>query len=315
MDEQIRRGGIGGSDIAAICGCDEFNNAFGVWASKTGRLSQAPPNARMKIGKYFERGIAEFYSELTKRPLRYMFDDVQKHPVFPWIIFTPDALCVDEPRGVDAKMVNWKFKHLWGETVDDIPARVQLQAHWYMFCTGFPVWDIAALVGDDEPRIYSVRHDPQIEEFIFHAAEEFWRKYVVADVQPPIGCSDASYRWLREHYPREKSPLIREATVEEVAVLEQYEQLRNNHEALSKEKASLENDLKQRVGDDAGIKWEYGKFTWKMTKDREPTDWKLLSHSLMNGRTQEEKDKLIEAFTDAKAGSRRMYFHSTRNKT
>lgn len=305
MDQAVRRQGLGGSDIAAILGLDDHRDPFGVYQEKTGQLSPTVPTFRMKLGKYCERGIIHCYTDLTGRPTEFL-DLLQVHPERPWMLYTPDAVCTQEKRGVDAKLVQWDQRDLWGEGPDDIPFRAQLQGHWYMAAMDYPVWDFIAII-DAQPRIYSIHRDLEIEAYILGRAEAFWRDHILAGKPPRIGSSESSARYLRERFPRHRE-VIRPANLAEVRMLEQYAGFRVTFDQMTTEKKGLENAIKQAIGEDAGLAWSGGRFTWKRTKDSQTTDWRALAQSLMGDRTEEEQKALAQAFTTPEAGVRRMDF-------
>jgi predicted phage-related endonuclease len=310
IDEAVRATGIGGTDIAAILGCDERRDAFSVWKQKRGELEREPPTPRMLLGKAFERGILQYYADLTGRELRYV-DETLRHPSRPWMVYTPDALCIHEPRGVDAKFVSWDQRFRWGATADDIPAYIQAQAWWYMAATDLPVWDIAAVTSDGDPLFYTVERDGRIEAVMLAAAEEFYTRYLIGDETPALGASPETARWLKQAFPRHTAPKPRPATEPEVALLEEYAQARAEAKQTATEKTARENAIKFAIGDGAGLAWEHGVFTWKATKDTRNVRWEDLARGELvrsQRMPQLEFDELVKQYTDLRPGARRVYF-------
>ena len=300
---------IGGSDIGAICGVDERRDAFSVWAEKHGEYTPPPPTARMRLGKMFERALVDYYSILTGREVNFL-DATQRSERYPFMAFTPDAVCVHERRGVDAKLVSWDQSERWGDTAADIPAYVQLQALWYLIGLDYEAWDVLAVVGSDaEPRLYTIGRDPKLEEAVLYFAEEFYRRYLVGDEVPPIGATEASGTFLRQRFPRHRAPL-RRAFDHEVRLLEEYASIRCEEKDLLREKGKLENALKLACGDGEGLTWERGLFTWRSTRDSTATDWERLAGSLMRGYNEDERRALIEEFSKVRPGVRRIHFVS-----
>jgi predicted phage-related endonuclease len=306
VDTKIRAAGIGGSDVAAILGWDERRDAFGVWAAKRGLLEEITATPRMKLGKYFERGIIDFYSELTGRETVWL-DETRRHPVYDFMVYTPDAVCIHERRGVDAKFVSWDQRHKWGATAEEIPARVQMQCHWYMAAMDYPLWDVAAFMGSDEPRIYTIERDAQFEEAILFLAEKFYRNYILGDERPPIGYSDESARYLRQHFPRHKLNL-RDADEREALLLEQYAQIREAEKLVNEERVQVENEIKLAIADHEGLVWPRGRFTWRSTKDSVKTDWEALARSLLSHYAEDDRVLLAAEYSAIKPGIRRIHF-------
>lgn len=303
--EADRRSGIGGTDIAAILGFDSRRDAFSLWAEKTGALSRSPATPRMRLGKYFERGIVAYYSEMTGRATEFR-DRLERHPVRRWMLYSPDAVCLNEPRGVEAKLISREWSHQWGLDVDEIPPRTQLQARWYMAATDYALWDIAALVGDDL-RIITVERDRELEDVIIEVAQDFWTKHVLTGIPPAMGASDESTRYLKERFPRMKTEL-RRATPEEVRLMVDYARTWKIRKAAELEVTRLENELKLAVGDAEGLETDGARFTWKNIKDSTKTDWEALAASLMGPMGKDERATLITEFSKTVQGIRRIHF-------
>ena len=305
--EEIRAGCLGGTDIAAIIGLDENRDAFSVWCDKHGQLEKQPPTWRMKYGKLIERCVIEAYTDITGRETIFL-DKTFRDPARPWIAYTPDAICAHEARGVDAKVVAWDQRPNWGDKPKDIPEKVQCQVHWYMACMDYPLWDVLAIVGGDEPKYYTFERDRELEDDLMAYAEHWWRHYIIGDERPPLGITDAASRYLKERFPRHRTQL-RRAEPHEVILLEEYAQVRAEEEQVQAERVRLEHELKEAIGDGEGLTWSRGKFTWKNTRDATVTDWERLANRLMASYEAESKRVLVEEYSSVKPGPRRIYFH------
>lgn len=308
---ELTRIGIGGSEVAAILGFDERRDQFTVWAEKKGGLTRMEATPRMRLGKLFERGIAEYYSELTSREIVWL-DETQRHPVREWHVFTPDAVCANERRGLDCKLVGWDQRRHWGETVDEIPPRVRLQCLWYMAGMDYPLWDVVALLGMEEPRIWTLERDLEMEAAVIEQVERFYVDFILGDREPRIGGAAENARWLKERFPRALSPLAA-PNPEQAKLLEMYTCLRIEEKPIKDHfkaaRAELENAIKREIADGEGFVWADGKFTWRNTRDTERVDWEPLARVFMQGFTPEAQKLYIQEFTHTVPGQRRMYFH------
>jgi predicted phage-related endonuclease len=313
LDQEIRKLGIGGSEIGALFGVDEDRNAFSVWNAKKGGMSGAfTPTSRMIVGKALERGVLELYTHVTGRAVEYC-DVTSRHPERPWQVYTPDALCTDERRGVDAKVVFWDQRWKWGETAEEIPERIQLQALWYLNAMDFDAWDICALVGEDMPRVYTIHRDPEVERVMLARAEEFYTRFLVGDERPAFGNSPDAARWLQRAYPRHKPESIRFATKKESELLDEYSDVRVAEKEIAKLRIEYETRIKATIGDLEGLRWAHGKFTWRRTKDSLATDWAALAARLLNDYVPdtETRKKLVAGFTEKTDGVRRIDWRFT----
>jgi predicted phage-related endonuclease len=310
IDHNKRKLGIGGSEVAALFGADEFKDAFTVWAEKKGNLVRNYQDDRMMVGKELEQGILNIYTRVTKRELDYC-DITTQHPDRPFMVYTPDALCRYEKRGVDAKMVSFPQSLHWGPsgcTCDQIPPRVVMQCYWYMAALDFPLWDVVALV-DGVPRIYTIERDLEAEPPMLEYAEWWWTKYIKGDERPPLGTSEDTLRWLQQAYPAErKRPDMREATNEEAELLDEYVDLRIEERTMLADKLRLEIAIKAAIAEREGLTWGTNKITWRKAKDGTQTDWKSMALGLRNQfiKDEAERDHWLEMFTHAKSGSRRL---------
>jgi len=303
ITKELRKLGIGGTDVAAIMGYDEKRDKYSVWAEKKGLLQRQPPNPRMLLGKYFERGIIDYYAALTGRAVEFC-DVTSVHPNRPWMVYTPDALCRNEKRGVDAKFVSYDQRFKWGETADAVPQRIQLQCWWYMAALDFDAWDVAAVLSDSEPMIFTFYRDLSVEEPMLEEAEEFYQRYLIGTEVPEPGHSDDTARALRQQFPRHVSKL-RQAEEAERTNISALFTAHDMQDKVTNERARIENVLKLAIGDGEGLTWPSGRVTWRTTKDSLKTDWERLAVALMKGYSDAEREALLATFTEVRAGSRR----------
>ena len=312
MEPEIRRLGIGGSDVGALFNVDPYRDAFSLWAEKKGGMQRAQNNdgnIRQIVGKALEPGVLKLYEWKTGREV-LPCDVTQQHPVRPWMVYTPDALVVGEKRGVDAKVVFWDQRRKWGLTADDIPHHIQLQCWWYMACMDYDAWDVAALIGEGEPRIYSIDRDEDAEKVLVTRVGEWYARYIAGDEMPPIDGSGDASRWLQQTFPDHARPDIVQASVAEIAWLEEYAAVRGEQKVLSERRDLLENRIKQSVANHEGLVWERGKFTWRKTKDSSSIDWEGMAQQLLTAYVPDTAARLtlIEEHTRQKPGHRRIHF-------
>jgi predicted phage-related endonuclease len=317
LDHELRRSGFTATDMAAVLGVDERRDLHALWAQKVGGLIPDPPTWRMRLGLYLERAVIGIYTDYVAKPVEPLFDKTYRHPKFPHVLATPDAL-VGTDGGVDAKTASWDQRHQWGETADDIPERVQLQALTCMEVMDRDYWDIALLSGD-QFRVIRQERDREFGLFVCTEAEKVWSRYFETKEPPPIGGSKASAAWLQKAYPKHKRPDLRVATDEEIEELRRYGRLRAEQGALKKERDRLENWLKAAVKEREGLVWDGGRFTWSLCKDAHVPNWEALAQTLLtnhvrlkdgSGRDEETIAKLIEDHSYTKAGTRRVWFRS-----
>jgi predicted phage-related endonuclease len=307
LDHNLRKLAIGGSEIGAILGIDPDRDAFAIWAQKRGGLQPMPEEDRpmyMWYGRLLEEGVLRIYQHITGRPTVYC-NDSRVDPERPWMVWTPDGLCKNERRGVDAKVVRWDQGYKWGETSDDIPPRIVAQCWWYMAASDYNVWDVVALIGGQDVRIYQIDRDLEAEREMLFRAAEFYRRYLIGDEIPAIGQSREAERWLKQMFPRQRTPL-RDATSFEELALNEYSNLRIHEARYNVARERAEVRLKMLIADAEGLKWPAGRVTYRATKDGIKTDWEAMAYSLMQTMTPEERNTEIARFSATRPGHRRL---------
>jgi len=313
IDHELRRQCITSTDVGPIFGVDLYRDAFDVWAAKHGHAAPFEPSARMLLGKDLEEGIVKAYRRITGKPAEWA-DITSRHPHRPWMAASPDALVFAPDgmleRGVDAKLVFWDQRRKWGLDANDVPEGIQLQMWWMMATMECDAWDIAALVGDDEPRIYTIERHREAERVVIARCEEWHRRYVVGNETPPITGSKNAEVWLQQAFPHHKRPDMRDATEAEAILLDQYAQARVVRGIARKMCDEMEHRIKLAIADKEGLAWPGGTFTWRRTQDGEEIDWESLGRGLLNEKDKETAQTLLGLYTQPKPGSRRMRFTS-----
>lgn len=198
-----RRGGIGGSDIAALMGISPWSSPWSVWADKCGLLPPEPENEYMAAGRWLESAIAPWFTDLTG--LHVAGEQTwSTHKVKEWARCTPDGFVCDRPLGwpsyFEFALGTFEVKVLGpGKRWDPIPPYYQAQAQWQMFVTDLPKCWFAVLHGR-RLEVYELDRDDADIEFMVERAEAFWRDHVLAGVPPATDASDATARALAAVY-------------------------------------------------------------------------------------------------------------------
>lgn len=284
INHELRAQGIGASEVAAILGLDPRRDAFAVWARKLNLVDEPESNIRMRKGKYFERGIVEWYSDETGNKTAWS-DVTRQNRDRSWQVATPDAYVSDADGlfcgGVDAKLVAWDKREDWGEPgTDVVPDHYAIQNQWTCSTVDMPWWDIAAALGD-ELRIYRIHRDPAIEEVLLETVEKFWNVNVLGRTQPPIGATDTATAYLKKRFPKHVEPL-RVATPEEAELMAAYKLVREEWDEMEARYNPLENRVREVIGDSEGIINGPWKITYKKDSDSMGTDWYAVAKALVS---------------------------------
>ena len=295
-----RAKGIGGSDIAAICGLSPFQTAVDVWMTKTGRAAPKAETPAMHWGHNLEAVVADEYAKVTGFELR-----PGVHIASGCRVGNTDRMVPGAKRILEVKTASPYKANEWGEPgTDEIPEHYLTQVQWYLGllpADEYEAADVPVLIGGNDFRIYHVERDDTLIAQLIEIGEAWWRAYVEADVPPePDGSLDDMRARLALH-PKDTGSML-DATPELDALARQLADARQALADAEAQKDALELQLKNLIGDASGISGAEWSCTWKRSKDSKATDWKEAC-----ARAGVTKD-IIDACTSVKPGSRRFLF-------
>lgn len=216
-----RKKGIGGSDIAAICGLNPYASTLSVWFDKTREGIRADEeNIPAEIGliledyleKKFKKKFKELYGEdieLLKIPYILAHDD------YDFCRCTLDRYTMREGIfiPVEYKTAGEYQKEKWKE--EEIPEQYYLQVQWQIFITGAPYAYVGFLIGN---RVFDIRLIPRNDKVIDMMLKrtcDFWNNFVLKNVMPAPDGSEASGEVLKAIYGMETGGKVLKPTEEE----------------------------------------------------------------------------------------------------
>lgn len=312
---EARRKGIGGTDAAAILGLSKWRTPLGVWLEKRG---EAPPDVDdepKRWGRMLEPLIASRYAEQTGIDLVKPAGMV-RHPEHEFILGNLDYLPLDRRAlGIECKTA--RYGDDWGEAgTDEVPPAYLVQCQHYMAVTGYPRWDLAALIAGSDFRIYHVEGDREFQDELVAAMVEWWQRCIVRGERPPMDGSDATSKWLKFRFPEVKLPIER-AGIEVNALAERLARGRVRLEAMSAEVGAFENSIREAIGEREGLTGEGWWATWRWTRGRKATDWEAVARALCDELGKPETipsvvfEEAVAAHTSQRPGYRRFLFKSS----
>lgn len=300
---QARRSTLGASEIAAVAGLNPHRTALDVWCEKRGLAEPFTGNEFTEWGLRLESLIAAKYAEIMNVDLST--SETLVCPTAEWMSATPDRIVTPHGDGfhttwgLECKNKSARQAIHWGETAtDEIPHDVAAQCHWSMLVTELPYWDVAVLFGGNQFRHYRLHANADIAGALHEAGRGFWFDHVVADVQPEIDGSKAAAEYLKKRFTSH-TELVREATNEETRLVFDLRGVREQLSTLEEQEALHVNQLKEAIGDCAGIVCRGGRVTWKAPKPTTTTDWKAVAIALG------ADDTIVAKHTTQKENSRR----------
>src|SRR6266704_808855 len=303
-----RRKGIGGSDAAAILGFSPWRSPMDVYLEKTGMADEQPEDKNrqflLELGTQLEPVIAKLYERETGKHLQLPSPARRQHPEHAILFGSPDRLVEGENCGVELKTEN-QFMNEFGEAgTDQVPYHYLIQCAHYMAVTGYEQWDVALLHGGARFSIYPLHRDKELEGYMIDELRHWWDHHIVQNVRPDVDGSDAWKTYLKKKYPVNLLPVF-ESDAESLDMVRHLAVARIALHSWEVEEAELENRIKLAIGEHDGLEGDFGKITWKRTRDGKTTDFTAAFEWLANktGTPHEMRDQILNQFTNTKPGS------------
>jgi len=300
-DLASRRTYVGGSDIAAVMGLSKWAGPRHVALQKRGLVPPMVPNDRMALGIAMEPAIVSAYAATKGR--KVWRPGLRRLEGTTVIATRVDGLSGDleaevPDRCVEVKNVHYSQADYWGaEGSNIIPIDYLCQALWHCGIWGLPVCDVVACVGG-EPRYFTVDADPETFGRMVDRAQEFWERYVDGDEEPPVDATASTTDDLKRIAWRDDAMLA--ATAEHDQLAMDLLALRDSLKTMETAKDLLENQLREAIGENSGIRGSTYAATWRPAKGRMVVDWQSIAEAYSPSADQ------VTKHTRATAGSRRL---------
>jgi predicted phage-related endonuclease len=239
----------------------------------------------MRWGTYAEEFVAREYADRTGRQVQ-RYNTMLRHPDAP-LIGHIDRLVVPEGAkrashrqeirtdlGLECKTVSAFAAGRdseWGpEGTDQTPGQYLVQCAAYLALTGCQHWDLAALIGNHDFRIYHFHRDHDLEGYLLEESSRWWRDHVIADVPPnPVTEAEARERW-----PRHADGKIIYATDDVGQQLRQLAEIRKAMRALEISEKAVKDDLYPTLADAEVVIYNGEEMaTYRANKDSLKTNW------------------------------------------
>lgn len=192
---QLRQTGIGGSDAPhLVLTPEEFRyvDPERLMRDKVEPLGEESVSIPCRCGHALEPLVAELYAEATRRQVHrvnYMLRSVEH----PFMCANIDRKLCGVDEGLECKAIGWmsarrkrydpeQDREHWidifatGEVEIDLAHKKEwyIQMQHYMAVTGWAMWHLAVLVGNDRFVYYDVPRDDALIEQLIAAEAGFW---------------------------------------------------------------------------------------------------------------------------------------------
>lgn len=195
-----RSGRIGGSDAAAILGCNPWMTNVQLWRYKTGKAKQKDISDKevVKYGNNAESLLRQlFVLDFPQYEVLYEENNIFFNDKIPWAHASLDGWLIDKETGrkgileiKTSNIIQSSQKEKWKNR---IPDNYYIQVLHYLMVTGFDFAVLKAQLKYDysdvmlNTRHYKIEREEVLEdiEFLKKAEKEFF-EYIKNDTQPPL---------------------------------------------------------------------------------------------------------------------------------
>jgi len=214
-----RQKGIGGSDIASVCGINQWKSPLALWHEKTEKIKdEGEENLPAELGTYLEPFMKERFEKWIKKEegidivvvnIPYILQH-KENPIalanLDGILLHPDKLaCITE-----YKTTSEYFYKSWQD--ENLPDNYYLQVQWYLYVTGLEYCYLSFLIGNRKFDVLIIERNQEVIDEIVEKAEHFWNTFVVPKVAPAPSGDISSSEALKSIYPKEEEGTIVDLT-------------------------------------------------------------------------------------------------------
>ncbi len=286
-----RRDLVSATDIAVLLGISPYKCEADLADEKRGLVEPQPASLRMRMGTLAQPLIGEAYTEATGKRVR-SWPGLAIHPTIEWAGASPDFRVVGEKRLVEAKRSSSRSRF-----ADGIPDDIRAQVIWQLGVTGYPVADVAVLLGDDDLSIVEVEADPATFDDLVAVAQDFRKRLLFG------GTFARDTARIKRDYPADNgAEMVADSDLDVAA--KALADLRARRKAMEASETALEDAIKGRMGEFAAVRGQGWHATWKRTKDSEVTDFKSLSTSLLSLVPESDRAAVVGLHSSVRQGFR-----------
>lgn len=268
----------------------------------------------MDLGIELEPVIARLYEKAMNERVYQPVVVPVAHPKYEFLIGTPDRLVTGQTLGVELKSES-DYSDEFGEPgTDQVPYHYLIQCAHYMAIMEYSHWDVALLKSGSAFSIYHLHRDLDLENEMIDQLREWWDYHIIKKIPPDLDGSDAWKRYIKQKFPMETLPVVKTTEARTLMLVSSLRTIRGAAEDLEFQQTKVENALKEIIGEHSGLIGEFGRITWKKTKDSNHVDWQAAFHDL----AQKTNDAgwaadSIKAQTTTKPGTRRFLLNTRKD--
>ena len=252
---ELRRAGIGGTDVAAIVGEKPSSSARKIWHEKRGDVLPVDDETSEagEWGVELEPTVARVWARRHHVAAGLLPGGIVCNRDAPWMRAQLDRLlawCPDRDAQdtiICALEIKTRNQFVAGKWVDDVPDDVLAQVAWQRRVTGLDHVHVACLIGGQRLVEHTYTADVELEAYLLAAATRVWDA-VLDDVPPPIEWDSLLKGLLEVLVPNRAG--ARELGPEEAAgLLAAWRAKQTAEDVALRMKAECEGKIKAAMGD------------------------------------------------------------------
>jgi putative phage-type endonuclease len=297
---EVRRQGIGSSEVATIVGLNPWETPYQLWRKKLGIDAPKAENAAMRNGHILEDSVARWWgAENPAREIikRSAIDWIARDNDRPYLQVSPDrTFWLGDSRQPDAKgILECKTTRMKVDS-NNVPKYWFVQVQYQLGVSGYQQGSLAWLSANNgfDFGFKDLQFVPDFYAWLVEEVARFWTDCILGRKEPdPISAQDVMLK-----YTRHTEGLSRECSDDTFEAYQELKQVRKELDALDERKAKLEDSLKMAFLDAEAL--SYGGdliATWKAPKPSAKFDAKAFQKSYPD---------IAKEFTTMQQGSRRL---------
>jgi putative phage-type endonuclease len=265
--EEVRRSGIGGSEVAKILGLNKYAGPRHVYEEKHGR--PVPMDATLseyaEVGLEIEDFIAHLFTKRNRIPV-VPTPGTLANIDQPWMRSNVDRYALDPETGAVVAPVELKNRSAWqlDDWEEGVPDGPALQVHWNMAVGGWTYGWAVALVGGNTLRCHRLERDEELIELLIDTCGRWFQRHVIEGYPPPPDGLEATKELLGRLWTVKAKDVV-EVPVDKARKLRRRRKaLREQIKALDAQLTTVENEMRLACGEN-GIAQAGGKKAWSYT--------------------------------------------------
>jgi putative phage-type endonuclease len=195
----LRAGGIGGSEVAAICGFSKWESFYSLWARKTGAIeSSIKANDAMEWGTRLEPVILDKFEDNHPELTIHREVGTWKHGTREYQITNPDGIY--ETATGEYGIIEVKTAMYENDWEDGVPRYYATQVQWYLETFGLSHAYVVVLFHGNKYMEYEINANT-FEQEAARERVELFMEHVKTGTEPDFDGANATYETMRAIHP------------------------------------------------------------------------------------------------------------------